>query len=108
MNNLSIDDAYISNIKSMFKHLDDEIIWSAIYHHGFGTDGNFNEENVINYLLELSNDKSNKSTELTELTENTPEIVEHDNIVNSFMSGITNLFSSLSRDKDYEQLNQKE
>ena len=47
MNNLTIDDAYISNIKSMFKHLDDEIIWSAIYHHGFGTDGNFNEENVI-------------------------------------------------------------
>ena len=60
--NTELDEVYVANIKEMFKEFDDEIIWSAIFEHGYQSNGDYNLENVVNYLLELSevNIKKNK------------------------------------------------
>ena len=52
--NTELDEVYVANIKEMFKEFDDEIIWSAIFEHGYQSNGDYNLENVVNYLLELS------------------------------------------------------
>ena len=53
-----LDEVYIAHIKSMFQEFDNEIIWTAIFEHGYDKNGNYNTENTINYLLELSGDNS--------------------------------------------------
>ena len=53
-----LDEVYIAHIKSIFQEFDNEIIWTAIFEHGYDENGNYNTENTINYLLELSGDHS--------------------------------------------------
>ena len=53
MNTTEFDEVYIAGLKEMFKEFDDEIIWNALFEHGYKTK-DFKVENVINYLLELS------------------------------------------------------
>ena len=48
----------------MFKEFDDEIIWTAIFEHGYQSDGTYNLENVVNYLLELTQDNTKQSTSI--------------------------------------------
>jgi hypothetical protein len=43
----------------MFQEFDNEIIWTAIFERGYDENGNYNTENTINYLLELSGDTNN-------------------------------------------------
>ena len=57
--NVELDEVYIASLKEMFKEFDDEIIWSAVFEHGFEENGDYKLENVVNYLLELSNEKIN-------------------------------------------------
>ena len=54
---IELDEVYIASIKEIFKEFDDEIIWSAIFEHGYTENGGYKLENVINYLLELSENK---------------------------------------------------
>lgn len=54
--NTELDEVYVASIKEMFKEFDDEIIWTAIFEHGYNSDNTYNLENVVNYLLELSTD----------------------------------------------------
>ena len=56
--NTELDEVYVASIKEMFKEFDDEIIWTAIFEHGYNSDNTYNLENVVNYLLELSTDIS--------------------------------------------------
>ena len=59
---IELDEVYVASIKEMFKEFDDEIIWTAIFEHGYQTDGTYNLENVVNYLLELTQDNIKHST----------------------------------------------
>ena len=59
---IELDEVYVASIKEMFKEFDDEIIWTAIFEHGYQTDGTYNLENVVNYLLELTQDNTKQST----------------------------------------------
>lgn len=59
---IELDEVYVANIKEMFKEFDDEIIWTAIFEHGYQSDGTYNLENVVNYLLELTQDNTKQST----------------------------------------------
>ena len=59
---IELDEVYVASIKEMFKEFDDEIIWTAIFEHGYQTDGTYNLENVVNYLLELTKDNTKQST----------------------------------------------
>lgn len=52
--NIELDEVYLASIKEMFKEFDDEIIWTAIFEHGFDKNGNYKLESVVDYLLELS------------------------------------------------------
>ena len=56
--NVELDEVYVASIKEMFKEFDDEIIWTAIFEHGFDENGNYKLEEVVNYLLELSSGKN--------------------------------------------------
>ena len=38
--NIELDEVYLASIKEMFKEFDDEIIWTAIFEHGFDKNGN--------------------------------------------------------------------
>ena len=59
---IELDEVYVASIKEMFKEFDDEIIWTAIFEHGYQSDGTYNLENVVNYLLELTQDNTKQST----------------------------------------------
>ena len=52
--NVELDEVYLASIKEMFKEFDDEIIWTAIFEHGYDENGNYKLETVVDYLLELS------------------------------------------------------
>ena len=64
MNTTEFDEVYIASLKEIFKELDDEIIWTALFEYGYKT-GEYKAENVINYLLEITNTEDNsKSSKL--------------------------------------------
>ena len=88
--NIELDEVYVASIKEMFKEFDNEIIWTAIFEHGYQFDGTYQLENVVNYLLELSNNQtnsnitipssnitsSNKNTNILDLDEDLEEATE--------------------------------
>ena len=69
---IELDEVYVASIKEMFKEFDDEIIWTAIFEHGYQSDGTYNLENVVNYLLELTQDNTKHSTSIED-SKNTNE-----------------------------------
>ena len=113
-----LDEVYIAHIKSMFQEFDNEIIWTAIFERGYDENGNYNTENTINYLLELSGhtnnsqkDKSisttttNNETTAINLDKNTNEVedipddIEEDeeeetepSVISKIITSIPNLF----------------
>ena len=77
---IELDEVYVASIKEMFKEFDDEIIWTAIFEHGYQTDGTYNLENVVNYLLELTQDNTKQSTsneDSKDTNENTKNIINN-------------------------------
>ena len=81
--NIELDEVYLASIKEMFKEFDDEIIWTAIFEHGYNSDNTYNLENVVNYLLELSTDTTKKITKNPKKNENTENTKNTKNIENS-------------------------
>jgi hypothetical protein len=104
-----IDEVYVAHIKSMFDHFDDEIIWSAIYERGYDKNCNFNIENVLNYLLELS-DSDNIPEDKDELEDISIDVLENNNnnnnnnIFSDIINTIPNWFSI--HNSEYTPLNQ--
>ena len=109
-----LDEVYIAHIKSMFQEFDNEIIWTAIFERGYDENGNYNTENTINYLLELSGhtnnsqkDKSisttttNNETTAINLDKNTNEVedipddIEEDEEEETEPSGISKIITSI-------------
>ena len=70
---IELDEVYVASIKEMFKEFDDEIIWTAIFEHGYQSDGTYNLENVVNYLLELTQDNTKQSTSIEKDSKKTNE-----------------------------------
>ena len=106
--NTELDEVYVASIKEMFKQFDDEIIWTAIFEHGYNSDNTYNLENVVNYLLELSTDttkqitKNQKKNENTENNKNT----ENDNSNDKFIippSNINENSALLDLDEDIDE-----
>ena len=106
--NTELDEVYVASIKEMFKEFDDEIIWTAIFEHGYNSDNTYNLENVVNYLLELSTDttkqitKNQKKNENTENNKNT----ENDNSNDKFIippSNINENSALLDLDEDIDE-----
>ena len=81
--NTELDEVYVASIKEMFKEFDDEIIWTAIFEHGYNSDNTYNLENVVNYLLELSTDTTKETTKNLKKNENSENIKNSENIENS-------------------------
>ena len=79
---IELDEVYVASIKEMFKEFDDEIIWTAIFEHGYQSDGTYNLENVVNYLLELTQDNTKHSTSIED-SKNTNENNKNTNNNNS-------------------------
>ena len=103
-----IDEVYVAHIKSMFDNFDDEIIWSAIYEHGFDKNGKYNIEQVINYLLELSSD----SQTVTPIKNDKPPVKNNPNEdvddTNSIVKVITSIPNLFSYGQTYEKLKQND
>ena len=102
---VEIDELYVAHIKSMFDQFDDEIIWTAIYERGYDTNGDFNLENVVNYLLELSNNSSVNNNKKEE-TKGNIENEDENNTITNLINAIPNLFIYGSSNSDYTALNQ--
>ena len=109
------DDIYINTIKSMFPKYDNEVIWNAIFEKGFTSDGEYNVENVINYLLELSNDKNvdnkiidtdNNKKQNDNKTDILSDSDEYDEKNENILSQISNMISNTFSNKDtkYERI----
>tara|TARA_B100001173_G_scaffold249577_1_gene220264 strand:+ start:98 stop:526 length:429 start_codon:yes stop_codon:yes gene_type:complete len=81
--NTELDEVYVASIKEMFKEFDDEIIWTAIFEHGYNSDNTYNLENVVNYLLELSTDTTKEISKNPKKNENSENIKNSENIENS-------------------------
>ena len=98
----------------MFQEFDNEIIWTAIFERGYDENGNYNTENTINYLLELSgytnNSQKDKSiyTSITDIetslkhldknineVEDIPDDIEEDEEVENEPSGISKIITSI-------------
>ena len=77
--NTELDEVYVASIKEMFKEFDDEIIWTAIFEHGYNSDNTYNLENVVNYLLELSTDTTKETTKNLKKNENSENIKNREN-----------------------------
>lgn len=107
---IDIDEVYVAHIKSMFDHFDDEIIWTVIYEQGYNSQGEFNIEKVINYLLELSGNTIQKEGRIDdvelEVEENDEEDTDNlsDNTITNIINAIPNLFSY--GNPEYTPLNQ--
>ena len=108
-----IDEVYVAHIKSMFDHFDDEIIWTAIYEQGYNSQGEFNIEKVINYLLELSGNTIQKGKHIDDVQLEVEDEVEDeeddkdnlsDNTITNIINAIPNLFSF--GNPEYTPLNQ--
>ena len=104
---IDIDEVYVAHIKSMFDHFDDEIIWTAIYEQGYNSQGEFNIEKAIDYLLELSENTTQKERRIDdielEVEEDDTENLS-DNTITNIINAIPNLFSY--GNPEYTPLNQ--
>ena len=99
-----IDEVYVAHIKSMFDHFDDEIIWSAIYERGYDENGNFNLENVLNYLLELSENPVIMEDKVETEDISIEEVAENNSFFSNIVNTIPNWFSN--HNSEYTPLNQ--
>jgi hypothetical protein len=89
-----LDEVYIASIKEMFKEFDDEIIWSAIFDHGYSEGNEYRLENVVNYLLELSQDnKLDTSTETKKI------VIPEKNFIESQLDYIEKEFEKIDENK---------
>ena len=103
--NTELDEVYVASIKEMFKEFDDEIIWTAIFEHGYNSDNTYNLENVVNYLLELSTDTTKEITKNPKKNENT-ENSKNDNSNDKFIippSNINENSALLDLDEDIDE-----
>lgn len=106
--NTELDEVYVASIKEMFKEFDDEIIWTAIFEHGYNSDNTYNLENVVNYLLELSTDTTKEITKNSKKNENTKNIEnsQNDNSNDKFIippSNINENSALLDLDEDIDE-----
>ena len=106
---IELDEVYVANIKEMFKEFDDEIIWTAIFEHGYQSDGTYNLENVVNYLLELTQDNTKQSTlSETNNNNNTSSEISSDEakftIPSSNIEENSNLLDNLEEDMEEAQI----
>ena len=106
--NTELDEVYVASIKEMFKEFDDEIIWTAIFEHGYNSDNTYNLENVVNYLLELSTDTTKEITKNPKKNENTKNIEnsQNDNSNDKFIippSNINENSALLDLDEDIDE-----
>ena len=91
--NTELDEVYVASIKEMFKEFDDEIIWTAIFEHGYNSDNTYNLENVVNYLLELSTDTTKETSKNVKKNENSEnsENSENNNSNDKFIIPASNI-----------------
>lgn len=105
---IELDEVYVASIKEMFKEFDDEIIWTAIFEHGYQSDGTYNLENVVNYLLELSQDNIKHSTLSETNNNNTSSEISSDEtkftIPSSNIEENSNLLDNLEEDMEEAQI----
>tara|TARA_Y100000816_G_scaffold272047_1_gene237122 strand:+ start:108 stop:479 length:372 start_codon:yes stop_codon:yes gene_type:complete len=100
--NIELDEVYVASIKEMFKEFDNEIIWTAIFEHGYQFDGSYQLENVVNYLLELSNNQTNSNITIPS-SNITPSNIPSSNITSNNKN--TNI---LDLDEDLEEATELE
>ena len=100
--NIELDEVYVASIKEMFKEFDNEIIWTAIFEHGYQFDGTYQLENVVNYLLELSNNQTNSN--ITIPSSNIPS----SNIPSSNITSNNKNTNILDLDEDLEEATELE
>lgn len=100
--NIELDEVYVASIKEMFKEFDNEIIWTAIFEHGYQFDGTYQLENVVNYLLELSNNQTNSNITIPS-SNITPSNIPSSNITSNNKN--TNI---LDLDEDLEEATELE
>ena len=120
---VELDEVYLASIKEMFKDFDDEIIWSSIFEHGFDKNGNYKLENVVNYLLELSDstketkykviipesniNKDKEILENNEINDNSKEtdnlIINNDDNIDNF-SIFQNFLNFIKNENDYQKI----
>ena len=105
---IELDEVYVASIKEMFKEFDDEIIWTAIFEHGYQSDGTYNLENVVNYLLELTQDNTKQSTLSETNNNNTGSEINSDitkfTIPSSNIEENSNLLDNLEEDMEEAQI----
>lgn len=105
---IELDEVYVASIKEMFKEFDDEIIWTAIFEHGYQSDGTYNLENVVNYLLELTQDNTKQSTLSETNNNNTSSEISSDEtkftIPSSNIEENSNLLDNLEEDMEEAQI----
>ena len=113
MNATEFDEVYFASLKEIFKEFDDEIIWNALFEHGYKKK-EYQAENVINYLLELSEDRGKNKNEnkftipeknygiinIDELNndESDEEVLENTNLFDSF-------FKIINYNDGYKKIN---
>ena len=100
--NIELDEVYVASIKEMFKEFDNEIIWTAIFEHGYQFNGTYQLENVVNYLLELSNNQTNSN--ITIPTSN----ITSSNIPSSNITSNNKNTNILDLDEDLEEATELE
>ena len=93
-----LDEVYIAHVKSIFPEFDDEIIWTSIFEYGYNEKGEYNSENTINYLLELSENKLDIIDTMEKQQESTTTIINNNEIkqestINKIIESIPNLFT---------------
>ena len=109
-----LDEVYLANIKEIFKEFDDEIIWGAIFEKGYGLNGEFCLEKVIDYLLELSENKKYEFVKIPDsnLNQNNSELlqdVDEDEAIEIDNSGfLSNIFNSINGESGYQKLNNQD
>ena len=96
----------VTSIKALFPGFDDEVIWNAIFEKGYSNDGSYNPEKVVNYLLDLSNEKNNDNKN-DNISSNNPSQFddsdeEYDEKDENIFSQLTNL--TFFNTGDYKRL----
>ena len=103
--NVELDEVYLASIKEMFKEFDDEIIWTAIFEHGFDEKGNQKLEDVVNYLLELSSEinQDNDKIKIPESNISTNEITKEN--TNNILDNETDCLLNINdQEEDAEEI----
>tara|TARA_B100001540_G_C15429425_1_gene471522 strand:- start:271 stop:600 length:330 start_codon:yes stop_codon:yes gene_type:complete len=89
----------VASIKALFPGFDDEVIWNAIFEKGYSKDGSYNPEKVVNYLLDLSNEKNNdnKNDNISSNNQNNPnQFDDSDDSDEEYDEKDENIFSQLT------------